>query len=107
MPELPEVEVPRRGLAPAIVGRSVTAVNVRTPKLREPLQDLAALLPGTEVSTTDEAGISGDDMEALAFAWLAWRTLAGLPGNLPSVTGASEASVLGAIFPANPPQNRS
>ncbi|VFS43160.1 Anhydro-N-acetylmuramic acid kinase [Serratia liquefaciens] len=60
---------------------------------------LAALLPGTEVSTTDEAGISGDDMEALAFAWLAWRTLAGLPGNLPSVTGASEASVLGAIFP--------
>ncbi len=68
---------------------------------------LAALLPGTEVSTTDEAGISGDDMEALAFAWLAWRTLAGLPGNLPSVTGASEASVLGAIFPANPPQNRS
>ena len=68
---------------------------------------LAALLPGTEVTSTDEAGISGDDMEALAFAWLAWRTLAGLPGNLPSVTGASEASVLGAIFPANPPQNRS
>ena len=46
MAELPEVEVTRRGLAPAIVGRSVTAVNVRTPKLREPLQDLAALLPG-------------------------------------------------------------
>lgn len=68
---------------------------------------LAALLPGTEVSTTDEAGISGDDMEALAFAWLAWRTLAGLPGNLPSVTGASQASVLGAIFPVNPPQNQS
>jgi 1,6-anhydro-N-acetylmuramate kinase len=43
---------------------------------------LAGLLPGTEVSTTDEAGISGDDMEALAFAWLAWRTIAGLPGNL-------------------------
>lgn len=63
---------------------------------------LAGLLPGTEVTTTDEAGISGDDMEALAFAWLAWRTLAGLPGNLPSVTGAREASVLGAVFPANP-----
>ncbi|HFZ8996721.1 TPA: anhydro-N-acetylmuramic acid kinase [Citrobacter freundii] len=63
---------------------------------------LAALLPGTEVITTDEVGISGDDMEALAFAWLAWRMLAGLPGNLPSVTGAAESSVLGAIFPANP-----
>ncbi len=37
---------------------------------------LAALLPGTEVTTTDAVGISGDDMEALAFAWLAWRTLA-------------------------------
>lgn len=68
---------------------------------------LSALLPGTEVSTTDEAGISGDDMEALAFAWLAWRTLAGLPGNLPSVTGASQATVLGAIYPANPRQNQS
>ncbi|HBL4689393.1 anhydro-N-acetylmuramic acid kinase [Citrobacter sedlakii] len=63
---------------------------------------LAALLPGTEVTTTDTAGVSGDDMEALAFAWLAWRTVAGLPGNLPSVTGAREASVLGGIFPANP-----
>ncbi|AUU91395.1 anhydro-N-acetylmuramic acid kinase [Phytobacter diazotrophicus] len=68
---------------------------------------LSALLPGTEVTKTDEAGISGDDMEALAFAWLAWRTLAGLPGNLPSVTGASQASVLGAIYPANPRQNQS
>ncbi|WP_174509361.1 anhydro-N-acetylmuramic acid kinase [Klebsiella oxytoca] len=68
---------------------------------------LAALLPGTEVSTTDAAGISGDDMEALAFAWLAWRTMSGLPGNLPSVTGASEASILGAIFPAGPRQNQS
>lgn len=68
---------------------------------------LAALLPGTEVSTTDEAGVSGDDMEGLAFAWLAWRTLAGLPGNLPSVTGASEPTILGAIFPANPAHNQS
>jgi anhydro-N-acetylmuramic acid kinase len=63
---------------------------------------LATHLSGTEVGTTDEAGISGDDMEALAFAWLAFRTLNGLPGNLPAVTGAREMSVLGAIFPANP-----
>ncbi|RJT27947.1 anhydro-N-acetylmuramic acid kinase [Buttiauxella izardii] len=66
---------------------------------------LGGLLPGIEVTTTDEAGISGDDMEALAFAWLAYRTLSGLPGNLPSVTGASAASVIGAIFPANPLHN--
>ena len=62
---------------------------------------LAAHLPGTEVTTTDAAGVSGDDMEALAFAWLAFRTLSGLPGNLPAVTGAREMSVLGAIYPAN------
>lgn len=68
---------------------------------------LACLLPGTEVTSTDEAGVSGDDMEALAFAWLAWRTLEGLPGNLPAVTGASSPTVLGAIFPANRQQNQS
>ncbi|MXP48927.1 anhydro-N-acetylmuramic acid kinase [Pantoea sp. Eser] len=62
---------------------------------------LATHLPGTEVTTTDAAGISGDDMEALAFAWLAFRTLFGLPGNLPAVTGAREKRVLGAIYPAN------
>ncbi|WP_017348956.1 anhydro-N-acetylmuramic acid kinase [Pantoea sp. A4] len=63
---------------------------------------LAAHLPGTEVTNTDSAGISGDDMEALAFAWLASQTMSGLPGNLPTVTGAREASILGAIYPANP-----
>ncbi|SPW22196.1 Anhydro-N-acetylmuramic acid kinase [Cronobacter sakazakii] len=76
----------------------------RNPRL---VARLAALLPGTEVSSTDEMGIRGDDMEALAFAWLAYRTLSGKPGNLPSVTGAREASVIGAVFPANPLNNRS
>ena len=60
---------------------------------------LSALLPGIEVSPTDKFGVSGDDMEALAFAWLACRTLSGLPGNLPSVTGASRETLLGAIYP--------
>ncbi len=60
---------------------------------------LSALLPGIEVSPTDKFGVSGDDMEALAFAWLACRTLSDLPGNLPSVTGASRETVLGAIYP--------
>lgn len=63
---------------------------------------LAAHLAGTEVTMTDTIGINGDDMEALAFAWLAFRTLSGLPGNLPAVTGAREKSVIGAIYPANP-----
>ena len=62
---------------------------------------ISALLPGTAVGKTDDAGISSDDMEALAFAWLAFRTLSGLPGNLPAVTGAIDFTLLGAIFPAS------
>ncbi|WP_241609623.1 anhydro-N-acetylmuramic acid kinase [Rosenbergiella australiborealis] len=65
------------------------------------MQKIAALLPSTHVALTDEVGISSDDMEALAFSWLAYRTVSGLPGNLPAVTGAKDFTVLGAIFPAN------
>lgn len=66
------------------------------------MQRLAALLAGTEVASTDKYGLSGDDMEALAFAWLAARTIANESGNLPSVTGASRETILGAIYPTNP-----
>ncbi len=37
MPELPEVEVTRMGIAPALVGRTVSAVHLRAPALRYPL----------------------------------------------------------------------
>jgi len=39
-------------------------------------------------------------VEALAFAWLAQRTLNREPGNLPEVTGARGMRVLGAVWPA-------
>lgn len=61
---------------------------------------LAALLPGKRVAVTDELGIAAESVEAAAFAWLAQRTLAGEPGNLPQVTGARGLRVLGAIYPA-------
>lgn len=63
---------------------------------------MAELLPYTQICVTDDFGVSGGDMEALAFAWLAYRTYSGLSGNLPSVTGATQATILGAIYPANP-----
>ena len=63
------------------------------------LQDLAARLALPVVSTADE-GVDPDWMEAMAFAWLAQRTLAGTPGNLPAVTGAAGPRILGAIHPA-------
>jgi formamidopyrimidine-DNA glycosylase len=37
MPELPEVEVTRRGLAPRISGRTISAVVVREPRMRWPV----------------------------------------------------------------------
>ncbi|MGK2889188.1 MAG: anhydro-N-acetylmuramic acid kinase [Candidatus Malihini olakiniferum] len=64
---------------------------------------LSTLMSGIEVTTTDECGVSGDDMETLAFSWLAARTLSGLPDNLPSVTSTSTSTskitILGGNFP--------
>lgn len=51
------------------------------------------------VTSTDFLGQPPDWVEAVAFAWLAWRTLNGEPGNLPEVTGARGPRILGAIYP--------
>ncbi|WP_421222173.1 anhydro-N-acetylmuramic acid kinase [Aeromonas enteropelogenes] len=64
------------------------------------LAELAALLPGWRITTTDELGIAPDWVEGAAFAWLAQRFIHRLPGNLPAVTGASRPAVLGALYPA-------
>jgi len=58
---------------------------------------LALLLPNCQLTTTDALGVDGDYLEAIAFAWLAQRTLQGEPANLPIVTGASHPCILGAI----------
>jgi anhydro-N-acetylmuramic acid kinase len=63
----------------------------------ELMRRLTARLPGVDVLTTAAAGLDPDWVEAAAFAWLALRTINGLPGNLPSVTGASRPVVLGTI----------
>lgn len=49
---------------------------------------------------SDELGVNGDAIEAAAFAWLAHRFLAGLPGNAPAATGASGPRPLGALYAA-------
>ncbi len=64
------------------------------------MRDLAALLHPRTLTTTAAQGVPVNEVEALAFAWLAREALAGRPGNLPAVTGARGARVLGAIYHA-------
>jgi anhydro-N-acetylmuramic acid kinase len=64
------------------------------------MRRLKELLPNSGVSDTGKLGLSPRLVEPAAFAWLAMRTLAGLPGNLPAVTGAAREVVLGGIFRA-------
>lgn len=61
------------------------------------MQRLGELLPDLTLQTSDHFGLPVDAKEAMAFALLADRTLRGLPGNLPAVTGARHAVVLGKI----------
>jgi anhydro-N-acetylmuramic acid kinase len=63
------------------------------------MAQIAALLP-CPVRSTEALGIAPQHMEAIAFAWLARQCLLGLPGNVPSVTGAAGQRVLGSICPA-------
>lgn len=65
---------------------------------RDLVTRLSRTLSDVPLATTTALGIDPDWVEAAAFAWLAHRTLAGQPGNLPSVTGARHAAVLGGIY---------
>ena len=51
------------------------------------------------LGTTSELGCDPAWVEAAAFAWLAMRTLDGMSGNLPAVTGATGERILGAVYP--------
>ena len=61
---------------------------------------LQAALPGCVVQSTDVAGIPPQQVEAVAFAWLARQTILGKTGSVGSVTGAKGARILGAVYPA-------
>lgn len=67
------------------------------------LDQLRAALDDTglriSVDTTDALGVPPLQVEGVAFAWLAYRFNARLPGNLPTVTGADGLRVLGALYP--------
>lgn len=54
-------------------------------------------LPKANFLDTEVKGVPSDYKEAIGFAYMAWRTLAGLPSNIPSVTGASRSAILGSM----------
>jgi formamidopyrimidine-DNA glycosylase len=57
MPELPEVEVTRRGIAPVLTGSRVSGVIVRTPTLRYPLPpNLQQTLAGLRLREVSRRG---------------------------------------------------
>jgi formamidopyrimidine-DNA glycosylase len=56
MPELPEVEVTRRGLAPQLAGRKISGVAVREPRLRWPVSREVRRLAGRTVRAVSRRG---------------------------------------------------
>lgn len=61
--------------------------------------------PNRLLATTTKLGIDPEWVEAAAFAWLAHQCLENLAGNLPGVTGAAGARILGGIYPGGEPQD--
>lgn len=64
---------------------------------RNPLimAQLAAVLPGIEISPSSRFGVPAEAKEAFAFAVLAYEAYHGRVNNLPSATGARHAVVMG------------
>ena len=63
------------------------------------MRRLAHHLPAVQVINSEQRGLPPLQVEAAAFAWLAFKTVRRETSSLPSVTGAQGARVLGAIYP--------
>lgn len=62
------------------------------------MERMAALSPKQNWRSTAELGIAPEWIEASTFAWLAMQRTQKQAGNVPSVSGASRSSVLGAVY---------
>ena len=74
----------------------VSGGGAQNPTLMRRLQET---LGGTPVQTVEALGWDGRALEAVAFAVFAYQHVRGVPCNLPHVTGAKRAVVLGAVTP--------
>ena len=68
-------------------------------------QRFESALSPAYVDSTDEHGIPHGALEAITFALLGWCSFRGLPGNLPSATGAKRPVVLGSLTPPHVVRN--
>lgn len=73
---------------------------------RDLMQRIARLCP-CPVETSASYGLAPDWVEGAAFAWLAHARLEALPGNIPTVTGARRATVLGGVYCGSASETRS
>jgi anhydro-N-acetylmuramic acid kinase len=71
-----------------------TGGGARNPAL---MKLLTAELPTMRVITAAQAGVEGDALEAVAFAILGYQMLRGMPGKIPTVTGARAPAILGKL----------
>jgi anhydro-N-acetylmuramic acid kinase len=78
----------------------VSGGGARNPVL---MTGLATALPNAHVTTTAELGVGADEKEAVLMALLGWLAWHGLPGNVPSATGASGQRLLGSLSPGSGP----
>jgi anhydro-N-acetylmuramic acid kinase len=62
------------------------------------MKQLKKRLKNYNVEKTEQLAIDGDALEAMAFSWFAYAFDHKLTGNIPSVTGASQALVLGVEY---------
>ncbi|MGE5450622.1 MAG: anhydro-N-acetylmuramic acid kinase [Acidobacteriota bacterium] len=65
------------------------------------MRRLSEQLSGMAVRTSDAWGMEVMQVEAAAFAWLAWAHVTRRSGNIPEVTGARGPRILGALYPAS------
>ncbi len=61
------------------------------------LEQLQIQFGDIPVYNSEEMGVNSEFKEAIGFAVLGWSTLLGKPSNVPGVTGAKKATILGKI----------
>ena len=64
------------------------------------MDELQKELPKVKVVTTEHYGVCSDNMEAMIFAWFAYKRLKQEPIALKSVTGTKKNTILGGIYAA-------